>query len=1199
MRTKIFTTFLALVAMATSALAQFGGGDGTAGNPYLISTVDHMTKLANDVNAGNSYTWTYFRLDADLDYAGKTYHVIGGVSGGNQYSFRGWFDGDGHTIRNVTIDTGVGSWAETNRYIGIFGLIGPTATIQNLTLGGTSLLKARSDVGGIVGAAEGTEVSPAFIENCHVESGVTFEPSEPFNNEFIGGIVGRAYNVGLTDCTSAATVIANEEHGHYVGGIVGFLLDATLKNCVNSGAVSGYYAVGGIAGGVVCSNKTLRVMYSTNTGSVTGLGYVGGVVGNLDDDSEFVGNSVGGNCSIGAIGVSESSAGTDAGVDVTHLYTAGINWAQINTGSIDTPPFKTIGGTNYYAAGTPITLSGLYTFGTPAGGGMMWNYRAFIDYSNYVDVLPQEDGTWRFFMPAANVSIIPHGAKNITIKEGNYQHTTNVTLTPTSATYTGSGQKPTVAVKRYVTKLTEGTDFITDIPAKGFTAVGKHPFRIWGIGDYGGLRIDTFTIEKAPLTMLALSETMAFHDGAAHKLTLTVKSGSKTLVKGSDYETDLPNEGFTDLGEYTIKAWGIGNYTDTLSATFTIKHPWVGMGTQENPFLIQNTDDMDRLASFVNAGKDYRGVFFRQAANLDFTGKVYTPVGNDAETNQFQGTYDGYYYAITGVDTKGHDCTGLFGNVGTNGTVKSVKLVGTNKFEGKSGGECGCIVAYNQGRVESCIVAEDADVTVTTKGAIAGGIVGHNDGEVLSCINHSAYLNANTVGGIVGFNRGYVEGFNYATLNGLETAGGICGVNYSGTVTGWHYGTLQPGATYCGGIVGENMGHVEHCVSTDLMTSLKDGDFKGAIIGKNQGTAAYNYYIGACKFGGISGTDVICQAMRGWPISHDEAIGFSPMPDAAGNIVGTYYDDGTNNYFYVGEGEKLRFMLFGGINYTANGTALASAGHDDDYDVDFFELTMPAQLVHIAPVGLTLTLYDNWINADNEGYIAEADGELRDVTISGRTFCKNGEWSTLCLPFAINDFTGTPLEGATVMELDSDGKNGLDFATGTLHLTFKNATCIAAGQPYIIKWTDGADVTEPIFAGVTIDATQPAAVTAQSAGFGGVTFKGSYAFTWVAAGDKTQLFLTPDSRLNYAEEDRRQLPFRAWFVVDESTAQGIHAFALNFGGEITAIPSIKHSPLNTEYGYTIDGRRVNFQNSKMINSIKKGVYIINGKKVIF
>lgn len=89
-------------------------------------------------------------------------------------------------------------------------------------------------------------------------------------------------------------------------------------------------------------------------------------------------------------------------------------------------------------------------------------------------------------------------------------------------------------------------------------------------------------------------------------------------------------------------------------------------------------------------------------------------------------------------------------------------------------------------------------------------------------------------------------------------------------------------------------------------------------------------------------------------------------------------------------------------------------------------------------------------NADNTTVIDNNDEVTTNVTLQGRTLYKDGDWNTLCLPFDVTDFTGTPLEGATVKELLPT--SNLD-NTGKLTLNFSdNLTAIDAGKPYIVKW---------------------------------------------------------------------------------------------------------------------------------------------------
>lgn len=1077
---------------SAKAQAQFGGGDGSQNYPYIITTTDHLTELANNVNGGNTFRYNYFRLDADLDFTGKTYTIIADNESNGNAKFEGKFDGNDHTISGVTINRT--SEVYGSAYVGLFGKICYEASIENLTLS-NSTIKGRINVGGIVGGLfDFYSSNPnvrSVVRNCHVTSDVTIETVN-MNSQIsgsVGGIVGcmESERGSVLDCTSAATIIASR-NSQQAGGIAGLAKGEgnIISGCVYMGSISG------------------------------GTGYVGGILGyNIGNGATVTDNFVGGNCTIGAVGVEGSTQGTDEGYSVTHIYTIGFNSAQLTNGAIDTPPTKTIGGTNYYASGSTITLSNVSTFGHP-GGGNMWTYRALVNNSNQSEAFPQEDGTWQFTMPLGNVLITPEAAIDITLT--GYPYNTNVTFTPANATYNGLAHHPTVSVEARGNELVEGTQFFTDIPAAGFTYPGDHTVHVWGMDDYGGLRTETFSIAPASLTSFTIDPAMVYHDGEAHMPTLTVKSGSKTLNRGTEYETDLPNDGFSELGEHVIKVWGIGYYADTLTATFTIQHPWSGMGTMYTPFLIQNTDDMDLLASFVNGGKDYNGVYFRQAAHLDYTGKTYTPIGC-YEEKPFQGTFEGSIYTITGIEASGYEYIGVFGNVGLNATLRSVTLVGDNSFTGMANGYCGSIAALNSGQVETCSVAEGANVTVSTAGSTAGGIVGKNSGGTInSCTNHAATVQANCAGGVVGSNAddGYVIGTNYATIEGYQIAGGICGVNNSGTITGQHFGTVLHG-DICGGIVGDNKDVVEQSLSTDLMASVGDGENKGAIIGQNgpSGYASSNYYIGACKFGGINGSDLIWQAMRGWPIIADEIVNFNP-DYSAGMVPGIYYnDEATNtNRYYVGAGEVIRFTLgsmeYVNTQYQANGTLLTAAG-TNDYGETYYEMTMPAQDVNITIMGtITIELLDDDSQDffDNGHRLSNSVGEVRNIFISGRTLYKDGRWNLICLPFALTSLTGTPLEGAEVRTLASTST----YANGILTLDFTDPlSATEAGKPYMVRWATGDNVTDPVFNNVTIDQNFLSIENTE----GNIRFVGNLSNTTLDANTTEYLYFGDDGLLHY------------------------------------------------------------------------------------
>jgi len=251
---------------------------------------------------------------------------------------------------------------------------------------------------------------------------------------------------------------------------------------------------------------------------------------------------------------------------------------------------------------------------------------------------------------------------------------------------------------------------------------------------------------------------------------------------------------------------------------------------------------------------------------------------------------------------------------------------------------------------------------------------------------------------------------------------------------------------------------------------------------------------------------------------------------------------------------------------------------------------------------VTISLADN---SDNNTTISNADGYLADVTLQGRTLYKDGAWNTLCLPFSVDNFTGTPLEGATVKTLAST-----DFSGGTLTMTFSDdLTSIEAGKPYIVKWAKpdgytvdgGYDISEPVFNGVIISNATANVSTDY------VDFVGTYRPVKIYTDEKTNLYLGAGNTLYYPTDDGFKVnACRGYFQLKPGLKAGgsadpnagVRAFVLNFGDdEATGIEeidnlTIHNSQFETGAWFTLDGRKLDGKPTRA------GVYINNGKKVV-
>ena len=218
---------------------------------------------------------------------------------------------------------------------------------------------------------------------------------------------------------------------------------------------------------------------------------------------------------------------------------------------------------------------------------------------------------------------------------------------------------------------------------------------------------------------------------------------------------------------------------------------------------------------------------------------------------------------------------------------------------------------------------------------------------------------------------------------------------------------------------------------------------------------------------------------------------------------------------------------------------------------------------------------------DNSAALDEWDGYEADVTLT-RTL-KNGGWNTLAVPFGLDIPAGW-----TVKELT---ETAYDEGTKALTLTFGDAMSIEAGKPYLVKV--GANVENPTFSNVEVKNTtvEAGTVTCDHASFVPVMSP-----TFLNGGDESVLFVTDGNTLTYPAGDGNINGFRAYFKLADGIT-GARAFRMSFGEEtgITSIGQLDN--LQSDDWYDLSGRKiVNGQSSN--RQMNKGVYIVNGKKVI-
>ena len=270
---KVNATGLTLEGCTIGSWADGGGESGAAEDlgyiydsntkTYTVYNTNGLMNIAELVNGGKSDI--NITLDTDIDLTGKDWTPIG-----TDYdnSYKGTFDGGGHTITGLTFTT-------NDEYAGLFGWLNRAGTVKNVVMEGVQITSNQiygGSIGGVVGYSWGT------IENCSVSGSISGTVS-------VGGVVGAQRDRSITGCSSSATVKGTLN----VGGVAGQTnSSATLTACYATGNVTiEINPAKNIAGGSLVgmnAGSSLLACYATgnvtSTGSSTGKVHIGGFLGN-------------------------------------------------------------------------------------------------------------------------------------------------------------------------------------------------------------------------------------------------------------------------------------------------------------------------------------------------------------------------------------------------------------------------------------------------------------------------------------------------------------------------------------------------------------------------------------------------------------------------------------------------------------------------------------------------------------------------------------------------------------------------------------------------------------------------------------------------------------------------------------------------------------------------------------------------------
>lgn len=713
-------------------------GAGTQADPYQIKTREDLILLSqktedctdanpnlpsNRVPQHQAFKGKYFKMMNDIDMSGTNFTAIG-----NTYyqRFAGTFDGNGHTISNLSVNA-------QGPYAALFGNCDTTAVLKNINLTKADISTTDNYAGTLAAWNYGT------TDNCHA----TFS-TVVGNGQCVGGLVGSASG-GMTNCSVSNLQVAGA--GGWCGGLVG-QVQVKLEDCYATNMTVLAYpgsgtAAGGLAGMILCPAKNLyfsgtmdgyRLGAPESQGIITGS-VVGTLTGGSLTNAFGVGTVLGRNsyCEVGGL------AGRVQNSTVDNCYfrgRIGSYYSRMTGGLVGHVFALTNDGRP-----VPSYLSNLYCATTEDLEDYQYNRE-----TGWAETLGKvEEGA------IGKAENIYYDSQLFSRKSVNGSPLTTAQLT--------SGQLPA-----------------------GFEA------SVWSAtaGQYPTLK----QFQTTAAAQWASSAVLLNDGASINKVNKNVKLTKVGATNYSFYrQGQLTNDGYsakieadslivTDFGIDTLVcANGVNSYYYIIKCAPV---PFLGSGTADDPYQISTKQDLIDLGNFANVTKQYfPGSYFLQMNDIDmeldtaFHGIA--TVGSDAHC-KFAGIYDGgghfIHQMIVGglnpvepnVRPSGVGYTGFIGRLAEDGVLRNISF-SADCDASKTWASTGVAVGVNTGLIEN--VRNYADITAMS--CWVGGICGMNDkpGIIRNCYNAGNVVSGyNSAGGISGRNNGGIE--NCANAGNVE-----------------------------------------------------------------------------------------------------------------------------------------------------------------------------------------------------------------------------------------------------------------------------------------------------------------------------------------------------------------------------------------------------------------------------------------------
>ncbi len=816
------TILLIICCCGLSAQGKYGGGSGTAEDPYQIWTAGEMNAIGADSNDWDKH----FKLMADIDlssYTGTEFNIIGtgyfeSPHVGFPYlvatPFAGNFDGDNYEIVNFTYDY-------RGKYIiGLFGVVdGENAEIKDLGLREPNVA-GEVRVGSLIGY-----LRDGSATDCYVEGGSVSGDAK------VGGLIGSTgggtlvsncrsitrvsagYDVGgliainggmAVRCYSKASVVG----GNHVGGLTGFNT-GSLSDCNSAGEISGESYTGGLvgdnrgqihdcfstasvrsdgwaAGGLIGSSSG-TVFNCRATGSISGKDAVGGLFGvNWSGivTNCYASGGVSGNIDVGGLAGKVLEYGT-----VTQCYSTGNVSGHDRVGGLVGQTLVGSTASNCYAAG--------YVTGNTNVGGLM-------GYDN--------SGCYSKCFWDNTINPLLTGIGNTTDPNVIGESTANMQMKNTF--------------------VEAGWDFVGEYE--------NGPSDDWAEPNSGGYMILWWQLSPLP-------PLPAFSCGTGEPIdSYLILSPAELNHIG--HNPRLMGKHFTLIDDIDLTGTNffiIGNSVFPFAGSFDGNSKTISNFT----YRCTNQSDIGLFACISDIHAEIKDLSLKVSCI-------------EAETADKVGTLVGILEAgtICGCHTKQSNVSGkryVGGLVGfnRNGTILNCTSSGRVSGHGYVGG----LVGSNSGIIYNCI---SANSVVSGDDKAVGGLVGRHmhiyrpDFEIHYCYATGSVSADRWVGGVVGVNMGPISkcGSSSSVLGNNEV-GGLVGYNNS-TIRNCHSTGSISGTTYVGGLAGRNRYRISDCYS---QSSVLGNSRVGGLVGLNDNEISNCYSAGSVSghdgVGGLAGVN--------------------------------------------------------------------------------------------------------------------------------------------------------------------------------------------------------------------------------------------------------------------------------------------------------------------------------------------------------